>query len=90
MTILPRTIREPENYTLETLFTEIHDEQEKFDLRKYAPKAPNTEWALTKSCICFMEDKDIKDIFWKVNEHARNLYKQNLKIEIIISKLLNK
>ena len=54
------------------LWSNLNEQKKKFDLRKYA-KA-NEKWGLTKACGYFMAHDAIKDAFWKVNEHAKNLY----------------
>ncbi len=82
------TIDYPEKDSLQTLFSQCYEYKRKFELCDYA-KA-NEEWSLTKACNNFMQNKDIRDIFWKVNDYANDLYiKCDWKIETIVEKLLN-
>lgn len=82
------TILEPENPTAKTLFSKVHEQKQKFVLSQYA--TDNEERALTKACSRFMEDNDIKDIFWKVNDHTKALYgKCDGKIETMVTELFN-
>lgn len=70
------TIAYPKDNSVGTLFSQCVDYQRKFDLCKYANE--NEEWSLTKACNNFMQNKDIRDIFWKVNDYAKDLYKLRL------------
>ena len=69
------TISVPKDYTGRTLYKNLTDQKKKFDLRSHAKE--NEEWGLTRACSHFMANEEIKDIFWKVNEHAKNLYRKH-------------
>ena len=63
--------------------------EEKFRLSKYA-KAQE-DWPMTRACARFMENNEIQNIFWKVNEHAQQYIKDNtIDIKNIIYGLLGK
>lgn len=60
----------------------------KFKIENYLQE--KEEWGLTRACSRFMADKKIKDIFWKVNDHAKNLYmKHKGKTEEIINEIFD-
>ena len=69
------TIPTPETCTAKTLFKNINEQKDRFDLLEYAKE--DEEWGLTKACSRFMADEKIKNIFWKVNDYAKDLYMKN-------------
>ena len=83
-----RTISVPKNCTGRELFKNLYEQRKKFNLSKYAKE--NEEWGLTRACSRFMADEKIKDIFWQVNDHAKNLYmKHKGKTEEIINEIFD-
>ena len=60
-------IKEPFGQTYEKL-------KKLFKVEKYTQD--NEEYGITKACDRLMQSKEIQDIFWEVNDHATQLYKQ--------------
>ena len=60
-------IKEPFGQTYEKL-------KKLFKVEKYTQD--NEEYGITKACDRLMQSKEIQDIFWKVNDHATQLYEQ--------------
>ncbi len=50
----------------------------------------NENWAITKACGYVMEQPQVKDLFWKVNDYVSNLYQENgYNIEYCAEHILN-
>ena len=60
-------IKEPLKQTYEKL-------KKLFKVENYTQA--NEEYGITKACDRLMQSKEIQDIFWKVNDHATQLYNQ--------------
>ena len=60
-------IKEPVKQTYEKL-------KKLFKVENYTQA--NEEYGITKACDRLMQSKEIQDIFWKVNDHATQLYNQ--------------
>ena len=80
------TIMVPKDYPKNGDFSPVTKYIDQFDLSKYATK--NEEWGLTKACSRFMENHEIKNFFWKINDKAKDLYSTNkCEIGTIINKI---
>ena len=55
----------------------ISESADKFKLDKYAKE--NEEWGLTKACQNFMNNAEIQNIFYKINDHAYTIYQKKTK-----------